>query len=255
MTPIEFVVGVALGAAAGVMSGVFGVGGGIVMTPGIQILLGARPIVALATPLPVIVPTALTGALTYRRAGEVDERAAVWMVGPGVLGSVGGALLTAVIDPHLLLLVTAGLIAWQAASVLRSRTSRPTPRMRPTPLVFATIGLVAGGISGLLGVGGGIVMVPLLAGWLGMPLKQALGTSLLTIVALAIPGSIVHTALGHIDGWIFVAVTVGAIPGARVGATLALGTKERTLRLVVGLFLLLVAAAYGVSQGVALLGS
>jgi uncharacterized membrane protein YfcA len=203
----------------------------------------------------VIVPTALTGALTYHRAGEVDVRAAAWMVGPGVIGSVVGALLTDVIDTHLLLLVTAVILAWQAVSVLHLRTSRPTPRVRPTPSAFATIGLAAGGISGLLGIGGGIVMVPLLAGWLGLPLKRALGTSLLTIVALAIPGAIVHTALGHIDGWVFVAVSTGAIPGARVGATLALGTAERTLRLVVGLFLLLLAAAYGVSEAIELLGS
>jgi uncharacterized protein len=255
MTPAGFAVGVAVGAVAGVLSGVFGVGGGVVMTPGIQILLGAKPIVALATPLPVIVPTALTGALTYRRAGEIDVRAAAWMVGPGMVGSIVGALLTDVIDAHLLLLATAGILAWQATTVLRARTTSPSGRAAPTtPLVLATIGLVAGCVSGLLGIGGGIVIVPLLAGWLGMPLKRALGTSLLTIVALAIPGTIVHTALGHVDGWVFLAVAVGAIPGARVGAALALGAAVGTLRLVVALFLLLVAAAYGVSEAIELLG-
>jgi uncharacterized protein len=254
MTPAEFAIGAAVGAAAGVLSGIFGVGGGVVMTPGIQILMGAKPIVALATPLPIIVPTALTGALAYRRAGEIDVRAAAWMAGPGVVGSIAGALLTEAIDPHLLLLVTAGILAWQAASVLRARTSDPSRRPRPTPFVFATVGLMAGGVSGLLGIGGGIVIVPLLAGWLGMPLKRALGTSLLTIVALAIPGTIVHAVLGHIDGWVFVAVVVGAVPGARIGAALALGAADRTLRLAVALFLLLVAAAYGVSEAVELLG-
>jgi uncharacterized protein len=255
MTPAGFVVGAAVGAAAGLLSGVFGVGGGVVMTPGIQILLGAKPIVALVTPLPVIVPTALTGAIIYRRAGEVDMRAAAWMVGPGVVGSIAGALLTDVIDTHLLLLATAGILAWQATLVLRARATSPSPRAAPTPPVFASIGLAAGFVSGLLGIGGGIVIVPLLAGWLGMPLKRALGTSLLTIVALAIPGAIVHAALGHVDGWVFVAVAVGAIPGARVGAGLALGTAVRTLRFVVALFLLLVAAAYGVSEAIELLGS
>jgi uncharacterized protein len=254
MTPAEFAVGTALGAVAGVLSGVFGVGGGIVMTPGIQVLLDARPIVALATPLPVIVPTALTGALTYRRAGEVDLRAAAWMAGVGVMGSVGGALLTEIIDTHLLLLATAGLLAWQATLLLRSRANGPVPDARSSPAALATIGLAAGGISGLLGIGGGIVMVPLLTGWLGMPLKRALGTSLLTIVALAIPGAIVHAALGHVDGWVFAAVTVGALPGARIGAALALGTAERTLRLVVALFLLVVAGAYGVSEAIELVG-
>ena len=121
--------------------------------------------------------------------------------------------------------------------------------------MYLGIGLVAGFVSGLLGIGGGLIMVPLLVGWLGMPLKRALGTSLLTIVALVIPGTIVHAALGHIDWAIFAVVTLGAVPGARLGAHIALGTKERTLRLLVGSFLLVVALAYGTTEAIELLGS
>jgi uncharacterized membrane protein YfcA len=117
---------------------------------------------------------------------------------------------------------------------------------------LAGIGLAAGFVSGLLGVGGGIIIVPLLSGILRMPLKRALGTSLLAIVALVIPGTIVHAALGHIDWAIFAALTVGAVPGARIGARLALGTRERTLRLSVGSFLLVVALAYGAGEVVRL---
>ena len=105
------------------------------------------------------------------------------------------------------------------------------------------IGLAAGFVSGLLGIGGGLIMVPLMVGWLGMPLKVALGTSLLTIVALVIPGTVVHVMLGHIDWAICLVLTLGAVPGARIGASLALDTKERTLRLMVGSFLLIVAVA------------
>jgi uncharacterized membrane protein YfcA len=97
----------------------FGVGGGIVMTPGIQALLGAPPVVALATPLPAIFPTALTGALTYRRGGELDTRAAAWLVGPGLAVAALGAWLTDLIDTTMLLFVTALLLGWQAASIVR----------------------------------------------------------------------------------------------------------------------------------------
>ena len=114
--------------------------------------------------------------------------------------------------------------------------------------IIASIGFAAGFISGLLGIGGGLIIVPLLAGVLGMPLKRALGTSLLAIVVLVIPGTVVHTALGHIDWAVFVVVTVGAVPGARVGARFALGTKERTLRILVGSFLLTIAVIYGASE-------
>jgi uncharacterized membrane protein YfcA len=96
-------------------------------------------------------------------------------------------------------------------------------------------------------------MVPLLAGWLGMPLKRALGTSLLAIVALVVPGTVVHASLGHLDLGICLALVVGAVPGARIGAAVALGAKERTLRLVVGCGLLAIAAAYGIEQATEML--
>jgi uncharacterized protein len=246
--------GVAVGFVSGVLSGLFGVGGGIVMTPGLQVLVGAPPIVALATPLPAILPTALTGAFTYRRAGEFDQRAAAWMIAPGVLASILGALLTRVIETHLLLAITAALLAYQAVGILRAPRERRASTFEATPSMFIGIGLVAGFVSGLLGIGGGLVMVPMMAGWLGMPLKRALGTSLLAIAALVIPGTITHAALGHID-WALVAVAVlGSVPGAWIGARVALGTRERTLRVLVGSFLLVVAAAYGVSEAAQLVG-
>lgn len=252
----NFIIAVLIGLVSGILSGLFGVGGGIVMTPGIQVLLGTAPIVALATPLPVILPTAITGALTYRRAGEIDERAALWMSVPGIAAATVGAALTDVIDTHLLLVVTALLLAYQAVAILRGRRAAETkPQRATTAWTFVGIGLAAGFVSGLLGIGGGLVMVPLLAGWLGMPLKRALGTSLLAIVVLVIPGTIVHTALGHIDWAIVAAVTFGAVPGALIGARIALGTQERTLRLAVGSFLLIVAVSYGVSEAFELLRS
>jgi uncharacterized membrane protein YfcA len=250
MTSFEIVLAVLSGLTAGVMSGLFGVGGGTVMTPAVQVLLGAPPIVALATPLPAIFPTAATGAWTYRQGGQLDERAAAWMVGPGIVGAVVGAALTDVIETHLLLIVTALLLAREAVRILRgaSRPEAEGERSRGTPLQLAGMGLAAGFVSGLLGVGGGIIIVPLLMGVLRMPLKRALGTSLLAIVVLVIPGTIVHAALGHIDWAIFAALTVGAVPGARIGARLALGARERSLRLLVGSFLLIVALVYGAGE-------
>ena len=124
----DFIIAVLIGLVSGILSGLFGVGGGIVMTPGIQVLLGTAPIVALATPLPVILPTAITGALTYRRAGEIDERAALWMSVPGIAAATVGAALTDVIDTHLLLVVTALLLAYQAVAILRGRRAAAVAR-------------------------------------------------------------------------------------------------------------------------------
>jgi uncharacterized protein len=239
---------VAIGVVAGVLSGLFGVGGGIVMTPGIDALLPVPPIGAIATPLPVIFPTSITGAVTYTRARQVDRRAALMMAPTGLIGSAVGAIATKWIDPTFLLLVTAALLGWQSIGIVRGRRIAGGDVEREEREVaasaFAAIGLTAGIVSGMLGIGGGLVMVPLLAGWCGMPLKRALGTSLLTIPALVVPGTIVHAAFGHVDWWAALYLTIGAVPGARIGAMLALGTAERTLRLVVGGGMLVIAVLY-----------
>jgi len=255
MTTWHVAIGVAIGLVSGVLAGLFGVGGGVLMTPGIQVLLGAPPIVALATPLPAIFPTALAGALAYRRGAELDTRAAGWLVGPGLVGAALGAWLTDHVDTTPLLLATALLLGWQAVAIIREarRRGRREGREATAP-ILGGIGAVAGFVSGLLGIGGGLVMVPLLVGWLGMPLKRALGTSLLVIVALVVPGTIVHAALGHIDWAICLALMVGGVPGARLGAALALGAKERTLRMVVGGGLLAISVAYAIHQTTAMLG-
>ena len=253
MTPLQAAVGVLVGLAAGVLSGLFGVGGGIVTTPAIQLLLGGSPYIAVGTPLPVIFPSALVGAYTYARAGEVSTRAAGWAAGPGIGGAVGGAWLTSRVDPHWLLLVTAGLIGWQAIAIGRGRGHPIRPRGSTPGWEYATLGLATGFVSGLLGVGGGIIFVPIVTTFLGMPLKRALGTSLLVISTIAVPGTIVHAALGHIDWAIFLVLVIGVVPGARIGAKIALGTRERNLRLLVGSFLGAVAIGYGAVEATHLL--
>jgi len=251
VTPADAVWGVAIGLVAGILSGLFGVGGGIVMTPAIDATMPVPPIQAIATPLPVIVPTSITGAYTYARAGEVDRRAAFWMSLTGLAAAAGGAYATEWIDATFLLLVTAALLGWQSIGIIRGprRRDGDDGGVRVTTRgVFLTIGALAGAVSGLLGIGGGLVMVPLLSGWCRMPLKRTLGTSLLTIPALVIPATIVHAALGNIDWALALFLTIGAVPGARIGATIALGTGERTLRLVVGSGMLAIALVYAARQ-------
>lgn len=250
MTPTEAILAVAVGLAAGVLSGLFGVGGGVVMTPGLNLLVSLPPIVSVETPLPVIFPTAIVGATTYWRAGQVDLRAAAWIGSVGAVASIAGAAATEVVDGRLLLLVTAILLAWQSIQILRGRDSAPKAEAerRAPAWALASIGVVAGLLSGLLGIGGGLVIVPSLAGFLGMPLKRTLGTSLVCIVAMVVPGTVVHAFLGNIDWSGALFLVVGSVPGARIGAKIALGTQERTLRLLVGSFLAIVALGYGVQQ-------
>jgi uncharacterized protein len=243
----EAILGIVSGFVAGAMGGAFGVGGAIITTPAVQVLLGARPIVAVGTPLPVIFPTTLSGMQAYRRAGQIDYRAVRWAAPPGAVGAAGGAYLTKFVDARILLLITAGLIGWQAIRVGQGKQVVEVPGrpVRPSARAFALMGLAAGFFSGLLGIGGGVIMVPVMAGVLGMPLKRSLGTSLVVIAFIVVPGTAVHALLGHIDWAIFAWLSLGVIPGAAIGSRWTIRARERTLRVVVATFLLLVAVAYG----------
>lgn len=101
------------------------------------------------------------------------------------------------------------------------------------------IGLIAGLASGYVGVGGGFIMVPLFISLLGIMMRQASGTSLVAVTILAIPGVVEQGLLGHIDYIAGIAMAVGSIPGAVIGASLIRKVPERKLRFVFGAFLLI----------------
>jgi uncharacterized membrane protein YfcA len=205
--------------------------------------------------LPVIVPSALVASYTYAKAGEVDFAAARWAAIVGIPGATLGAYLTELVNVHVLLAVTAVLIALSAVRVIGSSEPHDAGGAEDAaPWKLGLVGGTAGVLSGLLGIGGGIIMVPAFTAWIRMPVRRALGTSLLVIPALAIPGTIVHGLLGNVDWAIFLVLTLGVVPGARIGARIALGVRERRLRVAVGLFLLAVAVAYGVAELTALAG-
>jgi uncharacterized protein len=119
--------------------------------------------------------------------------------------------------------------------------------------IAAGIGLVAGLLSGLLGIGGGVIMVPAFTELLSLPLKSAIATSLVCVGIFGIPATITHAFLGDIDWRLAILLTIGVVPGARVGASLTIRTAERRLRLAVGVFLALVALVYFVTETRALI--
>jgi uncharacterized membrane protein YfcA len=113
--------------------------------------------------------------------------------------------------------------------------------------------LVAGLLSGLLGIGGGVIMVPAFSDLLSMSLRSAIATSLVCVGVFGVPATITHAALGDVDWRLAILLMIGVVPGARVGAALTLRTAERRLRLVVGVFLAVVALVYFVTETRALL--
>lgn len=258
---------IAIGFVSAVLAGMFGIGGAGITTPAIRVLLDASPAISLGTTLPVTIPTAASGALTYWRRGLIDRRVAAFCCMTGLVGAVGGALLTWVINLHYLMLLTGAIVLYLAVMTIRRGTAGhgtdPDPEaVPPHKYVDAQgefdqqspgreafpagrclgIGLVAGLLSGLLGVGGGLILIPGFLYLLHMPLKKTFGTSLSVIAVIAIPGTVVHALLHHISWSLVLYLMVGSIPGAYLGARLSIRTGERVLYVLFGLLL----AAFGV---------
>lgn len=223
-----------IGLGAGVASGAFGIGGALLTTPGIRLLMGVPALVAVGTPLPVIIPTAIVGVTTYHRSGFVDLKLAAIAAAAGCGFAVLGAYTTSFIQGELLLVLTAGLILVLSVRMLPKKLAHRPPMIRPTPPVLAVTGAVSGFVSGLLGLGGGLILVPIFSVVLRFPIKTALGTSLAVVAAQSIPGTIVHALLGNVDWALVAGLTIGVIPGARVGSRLAVAAQDAKLRVLVG---------------------
>ena len=134
-----------------------------------------------------------------------------------------------------------------------SASSDDAPLSRKQLLQGAAIGLIAGLASGYVGVGGGFIMVPLMLSIIGIPMRKASGTSLIAVMILAIPGVIEQGIIGNINYLAGIAIVIGTIPGAVIGAKLVTKVPERTLRLLFGCFLI-VAAVMLVLNEVGVLG-
>ncbi|HEV3452784.1 MAG TPA: sulfite exporter TauE/SafE family protein [Acidimicrobiia bacterium] len=263
------------GVGTGILSGMFGIGGAIVSTPAIRVL-GATPLAAVASTIPSIIPSAVSGALRYGRERLIDWRIVAWTGGAGMAAAVGGALATDAVPGggHPLMIATAVLVGFgayrlgrpaavpepepvvategltDAAPGLANLHARPPRRAEPWRL--AVIGVAAGAVSGLLGIGGGVLLVPAFTGWVRLSIKPALATSLACVGVLAVPALITHAALGHIDWLYALPLCVGVVPGARLGAHLTIRSSDRTLRLLVGGVLGVIAVAYGLGETLAL---
>lgn len=145
----------------------------------------------------------------------------------------------------------AGAVGAAVATGDAAAASLAAPAIKLTPKYVAKvafIGVVAGFMSGYVGVGGGFIMVPLFVSMLGIPMRLASGTSLTAVCILAIPGVIEQAVLGNIDYMVGVAMMVGSIPGAIVGANLVKRVPERALRFAFALFLLLMAVLLVVNE-------
>lgn len=252
------------GVFVGVMSGLLGVGGGTIMVPIFRLAFGMSPLASTATSLFAIIPTSISGAVAHTRAKTCVPKLGLALGAGGAVVSPMGVWLASVSPGWLVICVAAIVIGFSAFKMFKKAVKcAPTPRAgraggnaqdasakavpdqpvlsRKQYLQGACIGLIAGLASGYVGVGGGFIMVPLMLAVLDIPMSLASGTSLIAIMILAIPGVIEQGLLGNIEYLAGIAIVVGSIPGALVGARLVRVVPERQLRFIFGGFLLVAA--------------
>lgn len=240
---VNIVLALAVGLAAGFYSGLFGVGGASLMTPFLRIVLQVPGHMALGTPLPLVIPTALVGSFVYFRKHMVKIKTTVVCGLSGSIFSVLGALYTISVSSETLMLLTALLLCISAAALyfnnVSVKGSASSLQLQDKAFRAFFIGAVSGSLSGFLGVGGGFILVPLLVVFLHAPLHKAIGSSLAIISIYAVPGSITHFMMGHVDVSLMFLLLIGQTVGAYLGAKYSLKMGENALRRLLIWFLIL----------------
>jgi len=227
------------GLAAGALSGTFGVGGGIVLVPLLALLLGLDQHDAQGVTLAILVlPIGLGAVIGYHRMGAVRWRLVWPLVGGFLAGVAVGALAANALPERPLrflfvafLLATAARTAWSAfgpAAVAGGAPGHPVPR---AALHAIWIGAVGGLFSGLLGVGGAVIMIPLLVAVAGLSQLEAQGTSLGTMLPpIGLPGVFVYArAQGGLPWVVMGVVALGFLVGGAAGARVAERLRGRRL--------------------------
>lgn len=270
---VHFVAPALVGVLIGIASGLLGIGGGTVMVPIFRLAFGMSATMSTATSLFAIIPTSISGAISH-----VKGKTCIPAL--GIAAGLGGACMSPIgvwlaqLSPDWLVMLAAALIigysainmfkkafkipqagqpatgvdAAAAASLTSlgdaaaaAPTADDSSLSRKQLLQGAAIGLVAGLASGYVGVGGGFIMVPLMLSIIGIPMRKASGTSLIAVMILAIPGVIEQGIIGNINYLAGIAIVIGTIPGAVIGARLVTKVPERMLRLLFGCFLIVAA--------------
>ena len=266
---------VALGFLVGILSGMFGVGGGFLTTP-LLIFYGIPPTVAVASASTQITGASVSGAMAHMRRGGVDLKMGGVMIVGGLIGSIIGAGLFRFLQASGQVDVVIGflyvvILAWIGGLMLKDalvalgyvQGPPPKPQQRGhnrwvaslplrwrfyssglyiSPLAPMALGFVAGMLTVLLGIGGGFILVPAMIYLLGMAARVVIGTSLLMILAVTAATNMVHAlTTGAVDIVLAALLLVGGVIGAQYGAVLAARTKPDLLRLALAVIILIVA--------------
>ena len=270
---------VGMGGAVGFLSGLFGVGGGFLLTP-LLIFSGIPPVVAVATVSTQIVASSTSGALSYWRRSLIDMKLATVLLLAGIIGTGIGVVifnslrrlgqLDLIVSLAYVLFLGAigGLMLWESVSaILNARAGRPTPLRRPgqhtwihglpfkmrfkrsrlyvSAIPIVVLGIGIGILGALLGIGGGFLIVPALIYILRVPTNVVIGTSLVQIVATMAVATILHAVSSQsVDAVLAIILMVGGVIGAQFGARIGQNIRGDQLRALLALLVIAVALRF-----------
>jgi uncharacterized protein len=273
--PVNILVILGLGVAIGFISGMFGIGGGFLMTP-LLIFLGISPSVAVATVPSHIASSSFSSAISYWRRKAIDLPLALMLLVGGVLGTAAGVALFTLLRrigqlditiglSYVVLLTAVGsmLFAESLRAIIRERQGRPVELRRPGSHTWVhrlpfklrfkrsrifisiipvwVIGFVMGFIGAVMGIGGGFLLVPALVYLLRVPTATVIGTSTVLTLVTMIAATVLHAATNHqVDAVLALILMVGGAIGAQFGAQAGQMMRAESLRLLLGILILAV---------------
>ena len=277
--PVNVLIILGMGGAVGFLSGLFGVGGGFLLTP-LLIFSGIPPVVAVATVAPQIVASSASAALTYWRRRLIDLKLATVLLLAGILGSGAGVLvfnaLRAVGQLDLIVsltyvtflgLVGGLMISESVRAMINARRGRPTPLRRPgqhywvhglpfkmrfkksrlyvSVIPIIVLGIFIGFLGALLGIGGGFIMVPALIYLLRVPTNMVIGTSLVQILGTMSVATVLYaTSSQSVDVFLAIILMIGGVIGAQFGARIGQNIRGDQMRALLGLLVIAVAVRF-----------
>lgn len=248
------VFGIALiGIVAGIMSGLFGIGGGIIIVPTLIAFLGMDILDANATSLAaMLLPVGILGVINYYKAGYIKIKDSLYISVGLLLGSYIGAKLALSVNVHLLAKFYAAFLFYVAISyinipALLSKKKDETTIQESEPkkhsfLQFSGLGVFAGTIAGMFGKGGGLVIVPVLTKFFRYKPKTATATSLAALqLPVGLPSVIVYAKDGHLNLMFAALMAGGIVAGVMAGSKLAIKLPTTTFKKIYAIFLIIVA--------------
>lgn len=234
-----------IGCGIGVIVGALGAGGGIVSVPILVNFLGFAPHEATNASLVIVAATAITALPAKLKAGNVRFKEGLVFAAGAALGAIGGKMLNSAISEQLLVIGLVALLLCVGTFMILYKQQPVSGEGKPrNGLLVPIAGVATGFLTGMFGIGGGVIVVPVLIAVLGLSIQQAAGTSLIVMLTATFSAGLTAAFSGgfHIDWPVTLAFTCGSMVASSVASPLSTKANPRTLKIAFGVLLYSVAA-------------